>query len=435
MRNTGKFSELRWGRAIFYGWWLSLLALLVNALMTTPVWGGVGIWLSALELQFGWSRTQMALAFSLGQLEGSVAGPVVGFLVDRIGSRQVVFSGALVVGLGFVLFSFVTSLPMFYASFAVIMLGASMGGWMPMMAALNKWFDRKRSFAMGIASSGFSLGGVTLIPILAWSVGPEHIGWQTTARWIGILFLVIAWPLSRLIRNRPEDYGQVPDGESNSVTTSASAEIDGPVPETGFTARQAVRTRVFWLIAIGHGCSTMTIATLTVHLVPSLVDQGLTLQRASFVWATMLGISWASQLVGGYVGDKVEKNVAMAVMSWVMAAGLCVAAFTGNPLMAFIFAVVYGVGFGARLPLGTALRGDYFGRKAFGTIMGLSAIPMSGFMMMGPLFAGAMFDARGSYFLAFIILAGVASLGGFLLLIAKKPTLPASAAAVSAPTV
>ncbi len=429
-----KLSELRWGRAIFYGWWLALLALIANALMTTPVWGGVGIWLSALELEFGWSRTQMALAFSLGQLEGSVVGPIVGFLVDRMGSRRIILAGTFVVGIGFVLFSFVTSLPMFYVSFAVIMLGASMGGWMPLMAALNKWFDRKRSFAMGIASSGFSLGGVTLIPILAWSVAPEHFGWHTTARWIGIVFLVMAWPLSQLVRSRPEDYGQFPDGESDPGGPWARAEVDGPVPETGFTAREAVRTRVFWLIAIGQGCTTMTIATLTVHLIPSLIDQGLTLQRASFVWAAMLGVSWVSQLVGGYVGDKVEKNVAIAVLSWVMAAGLFLAAFTGTPLMALTFAVVYGVGFGARIPLSTAIRGEYFGRKAFGTIMGLSMVPTSGFMVAGTLFAGAVFDARGSYFLAFIVQAAVASLGGFLLLIAKKPTLPASVEAVAVPT-
>ena len=376
----------------------------------------------------------MALAFSLGQLEGSIVGPVVGFLIDRMGSRRIVLAGTVAAGVGFVLFSFVNSLPMFYVSFAVIMLGASMGGWMPLMAALNKWFDRKRSFAMGIASSGFSLGGVTLIPILAWSVAPEHVGWHMTARWIGMVFLVMAWPLNQLVRSRPEDYGQVPDGERYPSDPSAQAEVDGPVTETGFTAREAVRTKVFWLIAIGQASTTMTIATLTVHLIPSLIDQGLTLQRASFVWAAMLGVSWVSQLVGGYLGDKVEKNVALAVLSWVMAAGLCLAAFTGNPLMALTFAVVYGLGFGARIPLSTAIRGEYFGRKAFGTIMGLSTLPMAVFMMAGPPFAGAVFDARGSYFLAFIVLAAVAFLGAFLFLIAKKPTLPASVETVAVPT-
>jgi MFS family permease len=138
----------------------------------------------------------------------------------------------------------------------------------------------------------------------------------------------------------------------------------------------------------------------------------------------MLGISWGFQVIGGYFGDKVKKNEALAVFSWMMAAGMCFAAFIDNLLIAFTFAVVYGVGFGARIPLGTAVRGEYFGRRAFGTIMGLSAIPMAVFMMGGPLFAGAVFDARGSYSLAFIVLAGVACLGGVLLLIAKKPTAP-----------
>lgn len=417
-----KLLKPRWGRTIFYGWWLALLALILNSVMTSPVWGGAGIWITALELEFNWSRTQMALAFSLGQIEGSIVAPLVGIFVDRVGSRWVVFSGITIFGIGFVIFSFVTNLPMFYVTFGIIMLGASIGGWMPMMAALNKWFDRKRSFAMGIASSGFSLGGVILLPILAWSVAVENMGWQITARCIGVGFLVIAWPLSRLIRNRPEDYGQIPDGRGNFGVESTEPVV---VRETGFTAGDAVRTRVFWLLAIGQGCSNITISTLTVHLVPSLVDHGFTLQVASFVWAVMLGISFGFQLIGGYIGDKVGKNVAMAIVTWMCAVGLCFAAFADNLFLALVFAVVYGIGFGARIPLSTAIRGEYFGRKAFGTIMGLSGLPVAGFMMAGPLLAGAMYDMRGNYFLAFTVLAVVASLGAFLLLFAKKPTVPA----------
>lgn len=421
-----RIPDLLWGRTVFYGWWMALLALVVNALVTSPVWGGVGIWLSALELEFGWSRTQMALAFSLGQLEGSVIGPVGGLLVDKYGSRLLILSGTLVVGVGFLLFSFVNALPLFYISLAIIMLGASVGSWMPMMAALNKWFDRKRSLAMGIATSGFSMGGVILLPILAWSVAPEHIGWQMTSRWIGILFLVIAWPLSQLIRNRPEDYGLVPDGESSSRNLSDRLERVGPVPETGFTAREAVRTKAFWLLAIGTGLASMSLATLAVHMVPSLIDQGLTLQMASFVWATMLGTSWVAQLVSGYLGDKVEKNVAMALLSWIQAIGLLVAAFIVNLPVAFMFAIVYGIGFGGRIPISTAIRGEYFGRRAFGTIMGLSSLPMAGFSVMGPTLSGAVFDAQQSYFLAFIALAISAVLAGGFMLLAKKPMLPAS---------
>jgi len=256
-------------------------------------------------------------------------------------------------------------------------------------------------------------------------VAPEHIGWQMTSRWIGILFLAIAWPLSQLIRNRPEDYGLVPDGESSSRNLSDRLKGVGPVPETGLTAREAVRTKAFWLLAIGTGLASMSLATLAVHMVPSLIDHGLTLQTASFVWATMLGTSWVAQLVSGYLGDKVEKNVAMALLSWVQAIGLCLAAFTVNLPVAFMFAIVYGIGFGGRIPISTAIRGEYFGRRAFGTIMGLSSLPMAGFSVMGPTLSGAVFDAQQSYFLAFIALAISAVLAGVFMLLAKKPMLPA----------
>ena len=423
------------GRVIFYGWWIVALAALANALMNSPVWGGIGVWVSALEQEFGWSRTQLALAFSLGQLEGSVTGPVVGFLVDRIGPRKIIFSGALILGAGFVSLSFVDSLLMFYVSFGVIMLGATMGGWMPMMAVLNAWFDRRRTFAMGIASSGFSMGGLVLIPILAWAVTPEHVGWQVTSLWIGIMFIVIAWPFSRLIRNRPEDYGQLPDGRSADEGRSIEEGAEDTGTGGGFTARQALRTKAFWLVAIGHGATTMGLSTLVVHLIPSLIDQGMTLQASSFIWATMLGTAGVAQIIGGYVGDRIQKNVAMALFSWLQAIGLCLAALSGNLLIAFIFALTFGVGFGGRVPMTTAIRGEYFGRRAFGSIMGLSSILMAGFTLVGPLFAGVVYDARESYFLAFIVMSGVTFLGGLVLLNAKKPTLPAPREIVKTPTI
>lgn len=414
-------TEKRWGRAVFYGWWLTLLALVVNACVTSPVWGGIGIWVASLETEFGWSRTQLAIAFSIGQLEGSIVAPAVGFLVDKFGSRMLIFLGTLVLGIGFLLFSFVTNLPMFYISFAIIMLGSSMGAWMPLMAAINKWFDRKRSLAMGIASSGFSIGGVLILPVIAWAVVPEHMGWQSTARWMGMLFLIIAWPLSRLVRNRPEDYQQLPDGAISSHDRTLRTDIRGEIIETGMTVRQAIQTRAFWLLAIGQGFAGMALSTLTVHMIPSLIDQGITLQTASFVWATMLGTAWIAQLIGGYFGDRVRKNLAIAVLCWVQAIAMALAAFIVNLPTAILFAIVFGIGFGGRIPASNAIRGDFFGRRAFATIMGISAVPMAGFSVVAPTLSGVIFDARESYFLAFMAIAASSVLAGCFLIIAKKP--------------
>ena len=202
--SVNSFSQT-WKKPIFYGWWLVVITLVLNAGTGSPVFGGVGVWVDSLEVHFGWTRTELSWAFSLGQLEGSIIGPVVGILVDRIGPRNVVMVGVAIIGVGFVLFSQTQSLPMFYLSYVVIMLGASGGGWLPMMTVINNWFDKKRTMAMGLGGLGFSMGSFLLVPLLAWAVKPDNVGWQTTSLILGVLFILIAYPISRFVRNTPEE--------------------------------------------------------------------------------------------------------------------------------------------------------------------------------------------------------------------------------------
>ena len=413
----------------FYGWRMVVFALLINTFASGPIWGATGVWVRALELHFTWSRTQLTGAFSIAQFQGSLIGPVVGYFIDRLGPRRMVLFGLLLIGAGFMLFSATTNLVVFYLSFAVLMVGSSAGAWLPLMTALNRWFRRRRGSAMGIAGSGYFLGGVVAAPILAWSVDPDHLGWRATAFWIGVIFLVTAWPLSRLIRDRPEQYGQLPAGDTPpTVLDEDSAATIGPNPFTetrpleGFTVREALRTRAFWLITVGHAMTSMLIATMTVHMVPMLTDQGLSLQMAANAWATLMSVGFAFQLIGGFVGDRVPKNLAIAFFSLVQAIGFAMAVFVESTGMAFVFAAVYGVGVGGRNPLTISIRGDYFGEKAFATITGISMAPLYGFMVGAPLFAAYIFDTRGSYTLAILILAALGVFGALLFVFATKPS-------------
>ena len=419
---------LRGVRAPFYGWWMVGLTVVINGMATGPIWGGVGIWVKALEGPFGWSRTQLTGAFSLAQLEGSIVGPLIGFFTDRFGTRQMVLTGLLIIGAGFLLFSYTTNLPMFYVSYAVIMLGAASGTHLPLMTAINKWFVHKRSIAMAIAGEGYFIGGITLAPILAWAVNPEHHGWEVTSRGIGIVFLAIAWPLTRLIRNSPEEYGQRPDGDPPLDGAQEDLLVERALDEGGeatdFTPKQALRTSAFWLIALGHGLSAMMIATMSVHLVPMLTDQGLSLQMAAYVWSATMAVGAVSALVGGYVGDRIAKRFALFVFSTIQAAGFTLAIAVDSAPMGFLFAVVFGIGNGGRNPLSTAIRGDYFGKRAFATITGLSMPPLYLMMLVAPLFAATMFDMRGGYTLPFAVLGAFGFLSGIMFLLAKKPTAP-----------
>ena len=410
---------------MFYGWVIVGLALVVNSLSSGPVWSGVGVWMKALELHFGWSRAQLSGAFSMAQLEGSIIGPLMGYLIDKLGSRRMVLIGMIITGLGFLLFSRTDSIFLFYLSYGLIMLGTAAGTWLPTMTVVNRWFVRRRGMAMAIAAEGSPLGGLALVPILAWAITPGNYGWSVTAQWIGVVFLCLALPMSMLVRERPEDYGVLPDGDSPEQAASRKARPTRRADSSdqlNFTARQALRTPAFWLITFGHAFSTILFATLTVHLVLMLTDQGLTIQSSSYVFSVIMASAAIFQLIGGYMGDRMPINVAIAIFGFIQAGGFLMAVLVDSLAMAMLFAVVFGAGFGGRNPLTTAIRGEYFGKTAFATITGISSAPMYVFMLSAPLFAGFLFDATGSYTLAFLIIGGLGMLSGVLFFLAKKPT-------------
>lgn len=416
-------------RGMFYGWKLVGLALLVIGLASGPIWSGVGVWVKALETHFGWSRAQLTGAFSLAQLEGSIVGPFLGYLIDRLGPRRMVFAGLAITGVGFILFSRTNNLVMFYLSYGLIMVGSASGSWLPFMTAVNRWFIRRRGLAMAVAAEGSPLGGLLLLPVLAWAVTPGHFGWSATALWIGIVFLALAFPVSWLIRERPEDYGERADGDPPPNPRIDEPDAAGVVPSTigetdqpEYTARQAIRTTAFWLITFGHACSSLLFATMTVHLVPMLTDQGMSLQSGAFVFSAMMGVAAVFQLIGGYVGDRIETRVAVAIFGFIQATGFTMAVLAQNMPMSILAGVIFGAGFGGRNPLTVAIRAEYFGPKAFATITGISSAPMYLLMLAAPLFAAFMFDAQGSYTIAWLILGALGSMSGVFFLLAKKPT-------------
>ena len=415
-------------RGMFYGWKLAGLGLLATGLVSGPIWSGVGVWVKALELHFGWTRTQLTGAFSLARLQGGILGPFSGYLIDRLGPRRMVFIGLTLTGIGFIMFSRTTNLFTFYLAYTFIMIGANSGTWLPFMSVLNRWFNRKRSTAMSIAGEGDFVGSLLLVPLLAWAVTPGHLGWSATAMWVGVIFLAVAWPISMFVRDRPEEYGQYPDGEvpSNlpeSQTVAAIDSEDDPQPsdQLEFTAGQAIRTSAFWFISFGHAFASMLIATMSVHLVPLLTDEGMSLQTAAYVWSILMGSGAVFQPIGGYLGDRLPKSLVLFAFCSLQAVGFTLAAFVHTLPMAILSGVLYGAGFGGRDPVTTSIRGDYFGRKAFATITGISMIPLFAFSLGAPMFAATMFDSVGNYTLAFLILGGLGGLSGVLFLFAKKP--------------
>ena len=393
---------------------------------TVPLFQGMTAWFVVLEQTFGWSRGQLSLAFSLTRVEGSIMGPVSGFLIDKLGPRRMVLFGMLILGVGFLLFSQVQGLWQFYLAFIVMSSGAGLGTWMPMMTVLNSWFRRRRSTAMAIAMEGFSLGGVLLVPLLAWSIDPGiagRPGWRATALAIGVFVMVVAWPISHLVRNRPEEFGSAPDGDPPRLVQTRGLQSQSTDPDQGsYTWQQAIKTRAFWLITWGHACSSIIIVTIMVHLGPMLTDRGFSLQTVGWVVSVQTAVGAVSTVAGGYIGDRMPIRIALFAFSSLQSVAVFVLLAADTVAMVMVFAVLMGIGFGGRNPMTTSIRGVYFGRRAFASITGVSMVPMNILLLAAPLFAGIMFDLRGSYVLPLAVTAVVSFFGSGLFLFLGRPS-------------
>ena len=408
-------------QGIFYGWFLVGVSAFILAIGTVPLFQGMSVWFVVLKGEFRWSSTQLSLAFSLTRVEGSIMGPISGYLIDRLGPRRLVLMGLVVAGGGFVLMSQMQVIWHFYASFVVISVGVGLGTWMPMMTVLNNWFNRRRALAMSIAMEGFLVGGVLLIPLLAWAIDPDipgRLGWRNTSLVIGIFLAVVAFPVSRLVRNTPEEYGQYPDGQRPQLS-GGTAESDANEPS--YTWQEAVRTSTFWVITMGHGLTSTVIITMMVHLGPMLTDRGLSLQTVAFVVSTYTAVGAVFTMIGGYLGDRVPIRWAIFIFSSFQSLAVVLLLMDDSLPMAYVFGVVLGIGFGAKSPLTTAIRGVYFGRKAFASITGISMIPMNILMLGTPLFAGIMYDHTGSYVISLAVVAALNFIGSAVFLLLGDP--------------
>ena len=240
--------------------------------------------------------------------------------------------------------------------------------------------------------------------------------------------MVVIFPLTRLIRDRPEDYGLLPDGDKPDDQPVEQAErrqrsrVQDTDPE--FTLRQALMTPAFWFISVGHGFTSMILIAMMAHLAPMMDDRGYSLQTSAFVITAYTAVSMLFQIVGGFIGDRVPKRYALFVFTWIQASGVFLLTFgTASLPVAYGFALLFGIGFGGRNPLTVSIRGEYFGRKSFGKIMGISQVPMNILLLAAPVVAGIVRDNTGEYTIAFAVLAGLNMLGGLLFLLARPPKL------------
>lgn len=406
-------------------WWYGTVIVAASFAIFTVVYGvrfSFAIFFVALLKEFGWSRTLLAGVFSLGTLIFGCASPVVGILLDKHGARRVMLVGTVLMGTSLLLCSRVSALWQLYLLYGVVLsVGIGFLGLVPHVGLLSRWFVRRFSSAIGIASAGVGISMLVFGPLV--QVIIDRFGW----RWAfvalaGFVGAVVAPLVLWVLKETPEEVGRGPDGEPLGAERE---DLDTDDAEEEWTLARAATTVPFWALV---GCFFFTplgIFPIVVHHVVYLVDAGFSALFAATIFGFQGLMSAVGKMTIGYLADRISRPGAILLSFGLSAAGILVLLTVRDPSdvwRVYLFAAAFGFALGTRGPLVSAATADHFRGRRFGTIYGFVHFGNGVGGALGPLLAGYLFDVSGSYAPGFLIaFACLVVAAGTLLLAVRWP--------------
>lgn len=364
------------------------------------MWYSYAVFLVALLKEFGWSRSLLAGAFSVFTLVHGLASAPLGWLADRLGPRRLVMAGGVILAVALVLDGGVARPYHLYLTFGVMTsIGVAFSGWVPAVILVQRWFPQRVGTALGLTSAGIG-GGIFLVVPLCQSL-VDLAGWRWAFRIVGLL--VAAWVI-------PATLWLVRDPPGSPPAPRAEAAADG-ASLPGVTLGEAAGTARFWLLATAQAGSAFVNQMLLVHQVAYLVDHGIPALMAASVVSVVGAASIVGKGGGGWASDTFGRAATFTFgMTCVSASvgSLGLLALTREPLWAYAYGALVGVGYAVTAPLMPAVVSDLYRGPHFGAIFGAIHIANAVGGSTGPWVAGRVFDATGSYATAFTVAVGSA---------------------------
>ena len=405
-------------KRFYYGWWVAAAASGIEFANAATAIGILTVFVIPMSQEFGWNRTEVAGATSLGAVLGAALAPFSGRLVDRAGSRLILVAGGLVVVLGCIYLSTAQALVGFYVAFTLIRIADQ--GLIKIGASVTagKWFLRYRGRATGLVFLGGSGGMIVMAPVVQLVITQ----WDWRAAWVvlaGVMLCVGVIPSALIIRRQPEDLGLLIDGAPGQATSADGPDLQRD--EQQFPLGEVIRTPAFWLILVSLFLVSTATSGIGLHLVPHLTQQGLT-PGAAVGAVSVMSISGAlAALAMGIVAERVSTTLLMTLAYLLGAVSMWVLIWADTLPEAYLFAVLQGVVGSGVNTLAPIMWAGYYGRRTLGSIFGLSrAAQVVGFAV-GPLGSAVVFDRTGTYQGAFLTLSLIAVAASLLLLTARRP--------------
>ncbi|HEU5320285.1 MAG TPA: MFS transporter [Methylomirabilota bacterium] len=405
-------------RGLFYGWVVVAASAVIVAVGMGALFS-LGVLLGPITADTGWSRSAISTVALLNWLAMGLGSFAWGTLADRLGARGVAVTGGLLLGLGLVLSSQAQAVWQLYVTFG-FMVGFAVGAfYAPLTSTATKWFTARRGLAVALVSSGIGLGVLGAAPLVralttAW-------GWRAAMLVLGDLAWLLVVPVALLLREQPGEVGASALGGTAARTT----------PD--YTTSQVLATPQFWAIALTHFACCTAHSGPIFHMVTHATDQGV----AAMAAATVLGVSGlasvAGRIGGGLVADRVGAKPTLIAGLAVQAVMVFLYLFARDAGAFYGLALVFGMAYGAVMPLYALVTRAYFGERVMGSAYGAVFMVSTVGMGLGSFAGGFLYDQFGSYAWLYGSSFAVGAAAVLLAFTFRRPVSAAAALRVAAP--
>ncbi len=351
--------------------------------------------------EYGWTRAQVTSGNAVGKiLIGPLFGFIAGWMIDKVGPRKVMLSGIVMGGFALIGLSFTTTLWQFYLFYIFNALGYVFGGPLPNQVLVSRWFDKTRGQAMGYIYLGIGIGGMLVQQVAKWL--NVNFGWHRALLILGLLMIVIAFPMTWFVKDTPDDFAQ-------------AAKPDEPKISLG----GILKSWPFYLLAIGSMCSIGAVGGTNQNLKLFFsLDLKYSQSEAANVISLVLGASIVGRLLMGWLADRWPKKYVMLLIYVIVAASIPLLYFATVPGVIYLFAFVFGIGLGGDYMIIPLMAAELFGVKVMGRVMGIILTADGLAEALSPMLVGWLRDCSGSYangFAALILLAAIGAIAVALL--------------------
>lgn len=410
---------------MFYGWKLLAALSLIYFLSLGSIYYGFSIVIPSVVAGMGWSRTEVSAGFSIINLMLGCAPFLVDYLIRRSSSRFCIAIGGVVAAVGAVMVYLCSSLVIFYLGTAILGLGMSMQTVLPGTQLLTRWFSRRRALAMGIFMAASGMGGFVAAPSFAWIIAASH-NWRLVFIAMAVCTLIASVLALLTVKESPQEIGEVVDGHKAAQAAAASFELKpSRVHQTSYpwSFRQALRTYPFWAIVISGAFVVIGNTIVNSQAMLHMQDQGLPIVLGATVLGMIGLFNTGGRLLSGALGDKYDPRYLLGAGLLIQLLGIVVLDQATQPWIAYLFALLFGIGYGVASVASFPLIANYFGASSYAKLFSVRSLVATALGAVGPIAAAMIHDSVHSYRPVFLGYAALALLM-VLMAVAMRPPVP-----------